>query len=235
MAYRLLLVEDDNQIREVINDYICAKEKNQFELIVAENGAKGLEFIEREEFDLIMLDVMLPEIDGFSLCRAVRRRSDVPVLFLTARIREEDRLYGYELGCDDYICKPFLLSELLAKINALINRSKGMVVSKEIVCGRIKVNPKKLLVTVDDKEVELPPKEYEILCFLMEHPNWVISRDMLLDGIWGRDYFGENRVVDNHVKKLRKALGTAGNQIKTVISKGYKIVIHIFSKKNICN
>lgn len=224
MAYRLLLVEDDNQIREVIRDYISAKGKEQFELIEAEDGAKGLEYIEQEEFDLIMLDVMLPGIDGFSLCRAVRRRYDVPVLFLTARIREEDRLYGYELGCDDYICKPFLLSELFAKINALINRAKGMVVNKEMVCGKIKVNPQKLLVTVDGKEIDLPPKEYEILCYLMEHPNWVVSRDMLLDGIWGRDYFGENRVVDNHVKKLRKALGSAGNQIKTVISKGYKIV-----------
>ena len=224
MAYRLLLVEDDNQIREVIRDYISAKGKEQFELIEAEDGAKGLEYIEQEEFDLIMLDVMLPGIDGFSLCRAVRRRYDVPVLFLTARIREEDRLYGYELGCDDYICNPILLSELLAKINALINRAKGMVVNKEMVCGKIKVNPQKLLVTVDGKEIDLPPKEYEILCYLMEHPNWVVSRDMLLDGIWGRDYFGENRVVDNHVKKLRKALGSAGNQIKTVISKGYKIV-----------
>lgn len=224
MAYRLLLVEDDNQIREVIRDYISAKGKEQFELIEAEDGAKGLEYIEQEEFDLIMLDVMLPGIDGFSLCRAVRRRYDVPVLFLTARIREEDRLYGYELGCDDYICKPFLLSELFAKINALINRAKGMVVNKEMVCGKISVNPQKLLVTVDGKEIDLPPKEYEILCYLMEHPNWVVSRDMLLDGIWGRDYFGENRVVDNHVKKLRKALGSAGNQIKTVISKGYKIV-----------
>ena len=224
MSYRLLLVEDDNQIREVIRDYISAKGKEQFELIEAEDGAKGLEYIEQEEFDLIMLDVMLPGIDGFSLCRAVRRRYDVPVLFLTARIREEDRLYGYELGCDDYICKPFLLSELFAKINALINRAKGMVVNKEMVCGKIKVNPQKLLVTVEGKEIDLPPKEYEILCYLMEHPNWVVSRDMLLDGIWGRDYFGENRVVDNHVKKLRKALGSAGNQIKTVISKGYKIV-----------
>lgn len=224
MAYRLLLVEDDNQIREVIRDYISAKGQKQFELIEANDGTEGLELIEYNDFDIVMLDVMLPGIDGFSLCRAVRRRSDVPVLFLTARIREEDRLYGYELGCDDYICKPFLLSELMAKINALINRSKGMVASKIMVCGRIKVDPKKLLVTVEDKEIELPPKEYEILCFLMEHPNWVVSRNMLLDGIWGRDYYGENRIVDNHVKKLRKALGSAGNQIKTVISKGYKIV-----------
>lgn len=224
MAYRLLLVEDDNQIREVIRDYISAKGQKQFELIEANDGTEGLELIEHNDFDIVMLDVMLPGIDGFSLCRAVRRRSDVPVLFLTARIREEDRLYGYELGCDDYICKPFLLSELMAKINALINRSKGMVASKIMVCGRIKVDPKKLLVTVEDKEIELPPKEYEILCFLIEHPNWVVSRDMLLDGIWGRDYYGENRIVDNHVKKLRKALGSAGNQIKTVISKGYKIV-----------
>lgn len=224
MAYKLLLVEDDNQIREVIRDYIGVKGQKQYELIEAVNGTEGLELIEQSDFDVVMLDVMLPGIDGFSLCRSVRRRSDVPVIFITARIREDDRLYGYELGCDDYICKPFLLSELFAKINALINRSKGMVVSKEMVCGRIKVDTKKLMVTVDDNEIELPPKEYEILCYLMEHPNWVISREMLLDGIWGRDYYGDNRIVDNHVKKLRKALGSAGKQIKTVISKGYRIV-----------
>lgn len=224
MSYRLLLVEDDNQIREVIRDYFGAKDGELFELIEAENGSRGMELIENDTFDLIMLDVMLPGIDGFSLCRAVRRKCDVPVLFLTARIREEDRLYGYELGCDDYICKPFLLSELYAKINALIKRAKGMVLSKEMVCGNIVVDPVRLSVKSDGQEIELPPKEYEILCFLMEHPNWVISREMLLDRIWGRDYFGDSRVVDNHVKKLRKALGSAGSQIKTVISKGYKIV-----------
>lgn len=224
MAYRLLLVEDDNQIREVIEDYINAKGKGTYELTMAKDGNEGLELIEGDEYDLIMLDIMLPGIDGFSLCRSIRRRYDVPVLFLTARNREEDILYGYELGCDDYICKPFLLSELYAKIGALIKRSKGMVGSKEMVCGRIKVDPVKLTVAVDGNEIELPPKEYEILCYMMEHPNWVISRDTLLDRIWGRDYYGGTRSVDNHVKKLRKALGSAGDQIKTVISKGYKIV-----------
>lgn len=223
MAYRLLLVEDDRQIREVIADYIKAKEQDRFELILAKDGNEGLELIETQDFDLVMLDVMLPGIDGFSLCRAVRKKCDAPVMFLTARTREEDRLYGYELGCDDYICKPFLLSELLAKINALIKRSKGLVATREYVCGRIKADPVRLSVKVDDQEIELPPKEYEILMFLMEHPDWVISRDMLLDRIWGHDYYGGNRVVDNHVKKLRKALGPAGSQIKTVISKGYKI------------
>lgn len=223
MAYRLLLVEDDNQIREVITDYIHAKGEGQYELVSAKDGREGLEKMETRDFDLIMLDVMLPGIDGFSLCRSFRQKSDAPVMFLTARTREEDRLYGYELGCDDYICKPFLLSELLAKIGALLKRSKGLVTNRELVCGRIKADPVRLCVKVDEIEIELPPKEYEILLYLMEHPDWVISRDMLLDRIWGRDYFGETRIVDNHIKKLRKALGPAGGQIKTVISKGYKI------------
>ncbi len=222
MAYRILLVEDDSSIREVISDYFSGR-GDDMTLIMAADGSEGLELIGSGEFDLVMLDVMLPNIDGFSLCRDIRRKSDVPVMFLTARAREEDVLYGYELGCDDYIVKPFSLAELYAKVQALLKRSKGMVLKKELVCGRIRLDPVTLTVVSDGREVELAPKEFAILKYLMEHKNWAVDRDTLLSRIWGYDYFGGDRTVDNHIKKLRKSLGSAGDQIKTVIKKGYKI------------
>ncbi len=222
MAYRILLVEDDSSIREVIADYFSGKADGT-ELVTASGGAEGLRQIAQGGFDLIMLDVMLPEIDGFSLCREIRRRSDVPVLFLTARAREEDVLYGYELGCDDYMVKPFSLAALYAKTQALLKRSKGMVIQQELACGAIRLNPVTLAVYVEGRELELPPKEFAILKYLMEHKGWAVEREALLTRIWGYDYYGGDRTVDNHIKKLRKSLGTAGDQIKTVIKTGYKL------------
>lgn len=222
MAYRILLVEDDHRIREIIEDYFSAKSEDNMEIVTAQDGNEGLALL-REEFDLVFLDVMLPGIDGFSLCREIRRSSIVPVIFITARAREEDVLYGYELGCDDYIVKPFSPAELYAKANAVLKRSKGMVIEKELVCGEIRMNLITLRVTAAGKQTELAPKEFAMLKYLMEHKNWVVSRDTLLDKVWGADYFGSDRVVDNHIKKLRKALGDAGGQVKTVVTKGYKL------------
>ena len=223
MAYTILLVEDDRQIREVIEDYFSDKSDSTLTVICAQDGKEGLSLLKEKEFDLVILDVMLPEIDGFSLCREIRRESIVPVLFLTARAREEDILYGYELGCDDYIVKPFSPAELYAKVNAQLKRAKGMVIEKELVCGEIRINLITLQVTAKGQTAELAPKEFALLKYLMEHKNWVISRDTLLDKVWGIDYFGSDRVVDNHIKKLRRALGDAGKQIKTVVTKGYKL------------
>lgn len=222
MAYKILLVEDDSSIREVIEDYFSAK-GDAMQLVCVPDGEQGLEQITRGGYDLVMLDIMLPHIDGFSLCREIRRSSEVPVLFLTARAREEDVLYGYELGCDDYIIKPFSLAELYAKTNALLKRAKGTVISRELVCGAIRIDLLTLQVTVNGEEAELAPKEFALLKYLIEHKNWVVERDTLLNKVWGYDYFGGDRVVDNHIKKLRKALGSAGGQIKTVIKKGYKL------------
>ncbi len=222
MAYTILLVEDDGSIREVICDYFSGK-PDGIEIITAADGIKGLERIDEGGYDLVFLDVMLPDIDGFSLCREIRRKNDVPILFLTARAREEDVLYGYELGCDDYIVKPFSLAELYAKTMALLKRSKGLVIKKELVCGQIRLNPVTLTVTVDGKQLDLPPKEFAILKYLMEHKGWAVDRDTLLNRIWGYEYFGGDRTVDNHIKKLRNSLGTAGKQIKTVIKTGYKL------------
>ena len=223
MGYSILLAEDDAQIREIISDYFTHKSEDSICLSCAPNGTAALELLQNTEYDLILLDVMMPGIDGFSLCREIRAKSDVPILFLTARAREEDLLYGYELGCDDYVIKPFSLAALYAKCLALLKRASGTILIPELVCGRIRMNLRTLDVTADSRHVVLAPKEFALLKYLLEHKNWVVSRDMLLDRIWGADYFGSDRVVDNHIKKLRKALGDAGEQIRTVITKGYRL------------
>ncbi len=222
MVYNILLVEDDEQIREVITDYFSAQ-NGSMNITVAKDGEEGLSFISEHQYDLIMLDVMLPLIDGFTLCREIRQKSSVPVLFLTARGRENDILYGYSLGCDDYIVKPFSLAQLYAKTNAMLKRSNGNVISHELVCGKISLDHLSQTVKVDDVQIQLAPKEYALLRYLMEHKNWVAERETLLNCIWGYEYDGGDRIVDNHIKKLRKALGPAGAQIKTVIARGYKL------------
>ncbi len=220
--YRLLLVEDDGEIREVITDYF-SRASDTMTVETAPDGQRGLEMLYENEYDLIMLDVMLPYIDGFSICREIRKKSSVPVLFLTARGREEDILYGYENGCDDYIVKPFRIAELMAKANALIRRSKGMVRSEKLVCGRIELDPLCYTVYVSGVQAELTPKEYALLKYLMENRGVAVSRESLLKYVWSYDFDGNDRVVDNHIKKLRKQLGTAGSQIKTVFGRGYKL------------
>lgn len=223
MKYEILLVEDDIQIRNLICDYFANK-SDEIIIDVAEDGDIGLEKIYEKEYNLVMLDVMLPGVDGFTICRELRKNSIVPVIFITARGREDDILLGYDLGCDDYIVKPFSLAEFYAKTNALLKRANGMVANKEIVCGRITINTARLTVSVDGEEIDLPPKQYAVLKYLIDHKNNVVERETLLSRIWGYDYEGNDRVVDNHVKKLRQALGSAGKQIKTVVTKGYRIV-----------
>lgn len=221
MQYKVLLIEDDAQICEVVQDYFTAK--GGFDVITANDGKTGLEHIKKKDFDIVLLDIMLPELDGFTLCREIRCDNIVPILFITARAREEDVLYGYELGCDDYIVKPFSLAALYAKTRALLKRTNGTVIDRRLYCGQISLDLMTLQVFVSEQEIQLAPKEFAVLKYLLQHKNWVISRNTLLDRIWGCDYFGGERVVDNHIKKLRKALGKAGEQIKTVISQGYKL------------
>lgn len=223
MTYRLLLVEDDAQITETIVDFFSAQSEGICTIETAADGTEGLHMALSGGFDLILLDVMLPGLDGFSICRSIRAASDVPLLFLTARAREEDVLYGYTLGCDDYIIKPFSLAALYAKTLALLKRAKGTVLSRTLTCGDITLDPLTLSVTASGQPVTLPAKEFALLQYLMEHKEWVVSRDQLLDRIWGSDFFGSDRVVDTHIKKLRKALGAAGKQIRTVISRGYQL------------
>nr|WP_312579406.1 response regulator transcription factor [Sedimentibacter sp.] len=225
MMIKLLLVEDDPEIREIITDYFIEKSAGLFDIYNAETGIDGQLSYMNNEFDLVLLDVMLPEVDGFTICRELRRISDVPIIFITARHNENDRLYGYQLGCDDYVTKPFSLAELYAKVTALLRRSKGMVRKGVITTGNIKLDPYQCTAYVNDDEVILAPIEFAILKILMENNGKVLSRDSLIIRIWGYDFDGNDRVVDNHVKKLRKALGSASGQIKTVFKKGYKLEV----------
>lgn len=223
MSYQLLLVEDDGELREIITDYFVYKSNGAFSIDSAKTGDEGQVKCFEKEYDLVLLDVMLPELDGFTICKELRRNSDVPIVFITARHNVSDRLHGYNLGCDDYISKPFLLAELYAKVTALIKRTKGMVRKEAMTAGNIELDLYRCIVLVKDKEVILAPKEFAILKILMENRGGVVSRESLLIRIWGYDFEGNERVVDNHVKKLRKALGHASNQIKTVIKQGYKL------------
>lgn len=219
--YRVLLVEDDSQIREVIGDYFGRREK--IALDFAQDGNTGLSKILNEEYDLIILDVMMPGIDGFELCKIIRKRSDIPVVFLTGKVREEDVLYGYELGADDYIVKPFSIAILYSKLMALLERTTaGHEERKIITSGEITLDPLKLEVTVSGSAVDLPPKEYQILKYMMEHPGVAVTRRLLLAVAWGGDDFISERVIDNRVKNLRKLLRKEGSRIKTLIGVGYR-------------
>ena len=224
MGERILLVEDDDKIREIMCEYFTAKSNGNINIVSASTGEEGLMLIQNSEFDIVLLDVMLPGIDGFTMCRRIRKTMDVPIIFLTAKTSEEDRLYGYEIGCDDYVCKPFSFAELFAKVNVLLKRTNKTNEENIITCGSISLNTVSLELKVNGEEIELPPKEFEILCYLLKHKGWVVGRETLLNRIWGDEAYVETRVVDNHVKNLRKALGDAESQIKTVVSKGYKIV-----------
>ena len=219
--YRVLLVEDDSQIREVIGDYFGRREK--ITLDFAEDGNAGLSKILNESYDLILLDIMMPGLDGFELCKIIRKRSDVPVVFLTGKVREEDVLYGYELGADDYIVKPFSLAILYSKLLALLERSAQDVVRHKILTsGQITIDPERFEVKVSGEVVDMPPKEYQILKYMMEHPGVAVTRRLLLAVAWGGDDFISERVIDNRVKNLRKILRKEGSRIKTLIGVGYR-------------
>ena len=219
--YRVLLVEDDRQIREVIGDYFGRR--NQIALDFAEDGNTGLSKFLNEDYDLIVLDIMMPGLDGFELCKLIRKRSTVPVVFLTGKVREEDVLYGYELGADDYIVKPFSIAVLYSKLLALLERATTEVVSHKVLeSGQISLDPLRFEVKVDGEVVDLPPKEYQILKYMMEHPGTAISRKLLLAVAWGDDMYITERVIDNRVKNLRKKLKKEGAKIKTLVGVGYR-------------
>ena len=221
--YRILLVEDDKKIQALIVNYFIKKEKNAFEVDVASDGQTGVEKAYENHYDCLLLDVMLPELDGFEICKEVRRDSDVPIMFITARGDESDILNGYALGCDDYVIKPLPLPVLYQKVNALLKPSKGLVRSKVFSAGTLSLNPNNGMVIDDGEEIKLTAREYGILKVLMENKGSVISREKLLDLVWSYNSDMDERVLDTHVSNLRKALGSNGKLIKTVIRRGYKI------------
>ena len=219
--YRVLLVEDDSQIRQVIGDYFGRRD--QIALDFAEDGNIGLSKFLNGSYDLIVLDIMMPGLDGFELCKLIRKKSDIPVVFLTGKVREEDALYGYEVGADDYIVKPFSIAVLYSKLLAMLERTTTEHESRKIIeSGKIAVDPVKFEVTVSGEIVDLPPKEYQILKYMMQHPGCAITRKLLLAVAWGDDMYITERVIDNRVKNLRHKLGKEGARIKTLIGVGYR-------------
>ncbi len=220
MRYRLLVAEDEPQLQETLEDYFTAK---GFEVTACPDGESALAMLEEREFDIIFLDIMMPKLDGLSVCRTVRRKNAVPIIFLTARSGEENELLGYGFGADDYVTKPFSLPVLHAKALALIKRAKGRGLSEYLLeMGGIQVDDLRREVTVDGARTPLTPKEYELLVCLMEHKGLVLSREQLLNQVWGYEYDGSIRTVDTHIKKLRKALGRRAGAIRTVIKMGYR-------------
>lgn len=220
MKSKILIVEDEAKLREVLCDYFISKGDQPFE---AHNGVCALELLQEYEFDAVLLDIMMPGLDGLSVCRAVRRENDVPIIFLTALSDEEDKLLGYELGADDYVTKPFSLSVLYAKVMALIKRNQRKVLAGDrMESGGVTLEQSTRRVFAGKREVALTPKEFALLRCLMENRGLVLSREQLLVKCWGYDYEGESRAVDTHIKRLREKLGDCAGCIKTVIKAGYR-------------
>ena len=223
MNQRILIAEDEPRLLAVLCDYFTGRGENP---VPAKNGLEALRLAGEITFDGVLLDIMMPELDGLSVCRALRKHSDVPIIFLTALSDEEDKLLGYELGADDYVTKPFSLPVLYAKLTALINRSRGNILTgDQLTAGEIKLLLSSQTVYVSGAEVSLTPKEYALLLCLMRNKNTVLSREQLLVKCWGYDYEGESRAVDTHIRRLRDKLGTAAGMIKTVIKSGYKLEV----------
>ncbi len=219
--YCILLIEDDPDIREVITDYFTAKSEGQISVDTASDGEEGLTLSYENTYDALLLDVMLPEMDGFEICRELRRESDVPIVFITALAAQRDMLKGYALGCDDYVVKPFPLPVLYEKLNALIKRSKGLVRTPMLTLGSVSLDPNSGRVYSMGEEIFLTAKEYSILKILLENKNRIVSREKLLLSLWGYDSDISERIIDTHIKNLRRALGENASMIRTVRMRGY--------------
>lgn len=218
-ASRILVVDDEALIRDLIKEYISLE---NFTVDEAADGREGLQLFRQRHYDLVILDVMMPFMDGWSLCREIRRGSQVPIIMLTARGEEYDKLLGFELGVDDYITKPFSPKELLARIKAILRRSAGNETNQQAAFEGLRLDFDAHTVKVDGTLVGLTPKEYELISFFARNPNRVFSREQLLDSVWGYDFVGDTRTVDTHVKMLRESLGAYRKYIVTVWGTGYK-------------
>ena len=219
--YKLLVVDDEPKIREVIREYA---EVNGEEVTEAADGMSAVGLCKLNEYDLVILDIMMPKLDGFSACKEIKKIQDVPIIMLSARGEEYDKLFGFELGIDDYIVKPFSPKELMARINVVLARRNSSAQSKADVVkfSGLEINVAARTVTVDGERVELTPKEYELLFYLIENKNIALSRDKLLSDIWGYDFFGDDRTIDTHIKNLRNNLGPYRDYIVTLRGVGYK-------------
>ena len=221
MHSTVLIVEDDHNIGSLVRTYL---ERDGYGVVWVRSGEEALAELERHPLSLVVLDVGLPGIDGFEVCRRVRARSEVPVIMLTARDEEVDRVLGLELGADDYVPKPFSPRELVARVAALLRRAQPLGRGHALERGALRVDFDAREVAVDGRKLTLTPREFDLLAFLARHPGRVVSRDELLRKVWGYDYLGETRTVDVHVRRLRMKLGEGRTLIETVTGAGYKFV-----------
>lgn len=219
---KILIVDDEAKIRAVIREYA---EFNHHEVAEAADGMEAVNMALKDDFDLIVMDIMMPRLDGFTACKEIKKAKDVPVIMLSARGEEYDKLFGFELGIDDYIVKPFSPKELMARITAVIarkNRTGAEANATEYTSDGLVVNLAGRTVTVDGERADLTLKEYELLSYLIQNRNIAISRDKLLQDIWGYDFFGDDRTIDTHIKNLRGRLGRYRDKVTTVRGIGYK-------------
>lgn len=217
---KILVVDDESRMRKLVRDFLT---KKGYEVLEAGDGEEALDlFYEDKEIALIILDVMMPKINGFDVCREIREHSKVPIIMLTAKGGENDELNGFELGVDEYIAKPFSPKILVARVEAILRRTNQMQEESRLVAGGIVLDQAAHIVTIDGERVELSFKEFELLAYFMENQGIALSREKILNSVWNYDYFGDARTIDTHVKKLRSKMGARGECIKTIWGMGYK-------------
>lgn len=220
---KILVVDDESRMRKLVKDFLV---KQNYEVLEAGDGSEALDiFFEHQDIALIILDVMMPKMDGWQVCREVRNYSKVPIIMLTARTDERDELQGFQLGVDEYIAKPFSPKILVARVEAILRRTNQMTAEEVLSYGGISVDKAAHVVTIDGKNIDLSFKEFELLVYFMENKGIALSREKILNSVWNYDYFGDARTIDTHVKKLRSKLGEKGDLIKTVWGMGYKLEI----------
>lgn len=221
---KILVVDDESRMRKLVRDFLVREGYNVLE---AADGMEAMDlFYEDKDIALVILDVMMPKMDGWQVCREIREHSKVPVIMLTARSDERDELQGFELGVDEYISKPFSPKILVARVGAILRRVHGNEAASQIEAGGIKMDKAAHIVTIDEKPIELSFKEFELLSYFMENQGIALSREKILNHVWNYDYFGDARTIDTHVKKLRSKLGEKGEYIRTIWGMGYKFDVN---------
>lgn len=217
---KVLVVDDESRMRKLVKDFLT---RRGFAVLEAGDGAEALDvFFEQKDVNLVILDVMMPKLDGWQVCREIREYSKVPIIMLTAKSDEKDELLGFELGVDEYISKPFSPKILVARVEAILRRSNVMTEEDKIEAGGIEIDKAAHQVTVNGQPVDLSFKEFELLTYFLENEGIALSREKILNNVWNYDYFGDARTIDTHVKKLRSKIGECGDCIKTVWGIGYK-------------
>ena len=217
----ILVVDDAERMRMLIKDFL---EQKGYKIIQAKDGEEALDIFNqmKEDISLILLDVMMPKLDGWSVLRQIRQTSQVPIIMLTARGEEQDELFGFELGVDEYIAKPFSPKILVARVEAILRRGKSEQIENNVDMGGIEIDDKARTVTVDGKLIDMSLREYELLKYLLDNNGIALSRDKILNNVWNYDYYGDSRTIDSHIKKIRHKLGKKGKYIKTIRGIGYK-------------